>query len=182
MKIGLDFGHGGADPGAQGGGMLEKKINLNVGLKLDALLRDSGHIVTVTRKGDATLDLMDRARILNTAHTDINVSVHHNAGGGHGYDIIHNLNKPESKALGLLIADEFKKLGQTQHKIFSKVGKTGGDYYGMQRMTTAPCVIVEFAFLDTDDVKEVDTLSEQWAEATAIFKAIQRYAKGERVV
>ena len=41
-KIFIDVGHGGSDPGAQANGIVEKEINLTVGLKLKELLLAKG--------------------------------------------------------------------------------------------------------------------------------------------
>ena len=88
-KIVIDIGHGGKDPGANGAGMLEKKINWNVARKLNDLLVMDGYIVTMTRNCDEFVDLTPRTRIINRANPDIFVSIHHNAGGGHGFDVIY---------------------------------------------------------------------------------------------
>jgi N-acetylmuramoyl-L-alanine amidase len=172
MKIALDTGHGGLDPGASGGGMKEKKINFNVATELARLLKAKGHTVMLTRPNDETLDLLKRAKLINAFNPDIAISVHHNAGGGQGYDVIHNVAKSESYTLAIMIAREFELLKQTKHKVFSRTNSFGTDYYGIQRLTKAPLVITEFAFLDSADVKDIDTLAEQMAEADAIYKAI----------
>lgn len=172
----IDVGHGGSDSGAvsKSTGMLEKKINLNVALKLKEYLLAYGFKVVITRETDVYLSFTERGKISNYGRADLMVCIHHNAGGGHGFDLIHNLSKPLSKQACIEIEKEFLKLGQTKHRVFGRENpKTkGADYYGIMTATMAPVVITEFAFLDTDDVKEIDTLTEQWAEAKAIANGL----------
>lgn len=77
-RICLDPGHGGSDPGAVRGDLLEKELNLDIALRLEALL--TGHQVTLTRRdNDTTLGNSDRAVICNAAGAEIVVSIHLNA-------------------------------------------------------------------------------------------------------
>ena len=176
IKIALDAGHGGIDNGTHGGGMQEEKVNLNVALELQKLLNESGHYeVFMTRVDDKFLSLSQRSAVINKFAPNIAIAIHHNAGGGHGYDLIYNVKKTTSYALALHIAQEYDAIGQTKHKIYFRTNIIGNDYYSIQRLTKAPCVITEFAFMDTDDVKDIDTSTEQKNEAMAIFKAINKF-------
>ncbi|MDD5719367.1 MAG: N-acetylmuramoyl-L-alanine amidase [Candidatus Krumholzibacteria bacterium] len=76
----IDPGHGGSDPGVAGvGGLLEKDINLEVGLRLAEYLRQQGLQVVLTRQDDRHLGLAERAEIANTAGGDLFISLHCNA-------------------------------------------------------------------------------------------------------
>jgi len=184
-RIGIDFGHGGVDPGASGGGMLEKKINYNVGMELRRLLMTAGHEVVLSRTEDATLGLSARTKIFNTKKCDLVVSVHHNAGGGDGYDIIHQVDPKwtiKSKRLAGMVAFEFDKLNN-KHRVFTRSSTKNPkeDYHTIIALTECPAIITELAFLDTRDVMVVDTLNEQKLEAMAIFRAISRYLEAEAI-
>ncbi|SNR67269.1 N-acetylmuramoyl-L-alanine amidase [Maribacter sedimenticola] len=73
----LDAGHGGHDPGNLGNGYLEKKIALNIVLKVGELLSQNKDIkVIYTRKDDSFVDLFVRGEIANKANADLFVSVH----------------------------------------------------------------------------------------------------------
>jgi N-acetylmuramoyl-L-alanine amidase len=48
----VDPGHGGADPGARGNGVVEKEVNLAVGTRLAVLLHTGGALVHLTRDTD----------------------------------------------------------------------------------------------------------------------------------
>jgi N-acetylmuramoyl-L-alanine amidase len=178
-KIVIDIGHGGKDPGAHGGGMLEKKVNWNVAMKLRDLLLMEGYIVVTTRSGDYFIDLSPRTDIINREKPDLFVSIHHNAGGGDGYDIIYQTDPKytdKSRRLGLAISEEFLLLNN-KHKVFTKPATHNPkeDWYTVLAKSNVPGVITEFAFLDSKDVEEVDTLMEQWQEAEAIFKGIKKF-------
>lgn len=86
----IDPGHGGSDPGVAGlDGLLEKDLNLAVGLRLAEYLRQQGLRVVLTREDDRYLGLSERAEIANTAGGDLFISLHCNAwldGGARGIE------------------------------------------------------------------------------------------------
>ena len=75
----IDPGHGGKDPGASGNGVIEKNINLAVGLELAKVLNSRGFRVVMTRQTDVYLTLQERTDIANAQNADLFVSVHVNA-------------------------------------------------------------------------------------------------------
>lgn len=79
MRVLLDPGHGGEQPGAVYGGVKEKDINLAVALRCAVVLRDLGHDVLLTRDNDITLPLVDRQAMIREYKPLAMVSVHCNA-------------------------------------------------------------------------------------------------------
>jgi N-acetylmuramoyl-L-alanine amidase len=77
----VDAGHGGTEDGARGpGGTLEKNVTLAVARRLKAALEARlGVRVILTRDGDATVDLDERAALANNNKADLFVSLHANA-------------------------------------------------------------------------------------------------------
>ena len=83
----IDAGHGGKFPGARYGGYSEKNINLQMALKLGAMIEKGMPEVKVvyTRKTDKSFstnlreDLQARADIANNANGDLFISIHANA-------------------------------------------------------------------------------------------------------
>lgn len=76
----LDAGHGGIDSGAAKNGYQEKKIALDVVLKLGKTLENIADVkVIYTRKTDIFVELWKRADIANKADADLFVSIHCNS-------------------------------------------------------------------------------------------------------
>jgi N-acetylmuramoyl-L-alanine amidase len=77
----IDAGHGGTEAGAKGAqGTLEKDLTLAVARRLKAALEARlGLRVILTREGDATVGLDERAAVANNNKADLFVSLHVNA-------------------------------------------------------------------------------------------------------
>ncbi len=77
----IDPGHGGTEEGARGAsGLLEKDLTLTVARKLKAAIENRlGLRVLLTRDGDVTLSLDDRAAFANNNKADLFISLHANA-------------------------------------------------------------------------------------------------------
>ena len=84
MKICIDAGHGGSDPGAIGLDpfrLEEKEFNVSLALVLEGELESRGHWVVMTRRQDRTLSLQGRANFSNRLAADFFISIHANAAG-----------------------------------------------------------------------------------------------------
>ncbi len=79
IRIVVDPGHGGKDPGAVRGKYREKDWNLAVGKELARLLEKGGFEVKITRSTDAFIALSERSKIANNFKADLFVSVHVNS-------------------------------------------------------------------------------------------------------
>ena len=83
----IDPGHGGADSGATGNGLLEKNVNLELALGLAEKLKNYDAKILLTRTGDyrlderAEVDRQERAYMANRADADLYYSIHANAHG-----------------------------------------------------------------------------------------------------
>lgn len=77
----IDAGHGGHDPGCNGGSSKEKEVTLSIALKLGKLIEDSLKDVKViyTRKSDKFIELSERSNIANKNSADLFISIHCNA-------------------------------------------------------------------------------------------------------
>ncbi len=75
-RVIIDAGHGGNDSGAMRGGVLEKDLTLDVARRLDQIVRARGLTTTMTRAGDDTVSLGNRAAIANGARDAVFVSIH----------------------------------------------------------------------------------------------------------
>ena len=112
-RVVIDPGHGGIDPGAVGA-VVEKEVNLAVGLRVRDYLKAAGVDVVMTRDTDTQLskdkntDLNMRAA-LGTPGTQLYVSIHVNAMApanvlrGYGIETWWNPNHPLSQNLAALL-------------------------------------------------------------------------------
>ena len=76
----LDPGHGGTDPGATAGALVEKELNLDIAQRVRALLGTTAYNLTLTREdNNTTLGNSARAQICNAAGAQLVLSIHLNA-------------------------------------------------------------------------------------------------------
>ncbi len=79
-RVVIDAGHGGHDPGAQGNGVNESELTLDVATRLSKLLqKQPGVEVVMTRDTDVFVPLEERTAIANREGADLFLSIHANA-------------------------------------------------------------------------------------------------------
>jgi N-acetylmuramoyl-L-alanine amidase len=79
LKVVLDPGHGGIDPGAEAGSTKEAAIVLGFALELAEKLRRAGMVVTLTRTSDVFVPLEARISDARAAGADVFLSLHADA-------------------------------------------------------------------------------------------------------
>ena len=172
-KVYIAPGHGGADPGAIGNGFKEKDLNLAIGKYCAEYLKAQGITVKMSRTKDIDPGLNNRAREANAWGADLVCEIHINAGGGDGAEVYYSIVGGKSKTMAQNIEAEIKKIGQNSRGIKTKKNAQGKDFLGIIRMTKAPAVLVECAFIDNKkDIAIIDTKSEQKKMGEAIAKGI----------
>lgn len=80
----VDAGHGGSDPGASSGDIIEKEYTLKMANYMYNRFKDLGIPTVITRTGDTTLNPTDRINTIRpniSSSDDIVISNHLNAGG-----------------------------------------------------------------------------------------------------
>jgi len=151
MKLYLDPGHGGSDPGAQGNRLKEKDINLDIALKIRTILVDNYENVTVkmSRTKDTTRSLNQRTSEANAWGADYFLSIHCNSfnGSAQGYeDYIHS---------SLSDGSTTAKYRDTMHAAIIKVnelrnrGKKKANFHVL-RESTMPALLTENGFIDSN--------------------------------
>lgn len=84
FTIVIDAGHGGKDPGARRGAIMEKNITLGVALRLGEFIKTNHPKVRVlyTRSTDKFIGLQQRSDFANRHHASLFVSIHVNSASG----------------------------------------------------------------------------------------------------
>lgn len=108
MRVVLDPGHGGLDPGAETGTANEKTLMLIFARELrDVLLRSDGFEVVLTRNTDRFISLEQRIAIAHRVKADVFLSLHADSlseGQAHGATV-HVLSQEASDAASAKLAE-----------------------------------------------------------------------------
>lgn len=172
-KVFISAGHGGSDSGAVGNGFKEKDLNLSIALACRDYLTANGVEVKMSRIKDEDDCTNQEVAESNAFNPDVAVSIHNNAGGGDGVEVYSSVVGGVSKTLADNILAEVVKIGQNSRGVKQKKGNNGSDYFGFIRMTKAPAVIVECAFVDNaTDILIIATELKRKRMGTAIAKGI----------
>jgi N-acetylmuramoyl-L-alanine amidase len=176
MKIVLDPGHGGADPGAVVGAYRESVMVLGMQPFFWKALADQGHCVTTTRVKDTKVPLESRVQFANHLGADLFISLHLNASAdtaAHGPWTLYA--KPSAKSL---------RLARSVHRQIAAVanlasadayypddeGWTGGRSLFVLRRTAMPALLLELGFL-TSELERKLLLDEAYVERLAVAVA-----------
>lgn len=179
VKIVVDAGHGGSDPGTSGNGLVEKEYTLKFADYLNRRFNELGANSTLVRSTDETVTPTERVnRILNAYGNSPDVLVisnHLNAGGSSGAEVIYALRNNDT--LSKLILENLSKEGQSIRKAYQRrlLSDNSKDYYFIHRNTgvTEP-IIIEYGFLDNKgDAERIKNNWEKYAEA--VVKAVAEY-------
>ncbi|MDV2683712.1 N-acetylmuramoyl-L-alanine amidase [Alkalihalophilus lindianensis] len=149
MKLYLDPGHGGSDPGAQGNGLKEKDIALDIALRIRTIVMNSYDNVEVmmSRTSDISKSLRDRTNEANTWRADYYLSIHCNAynGSASGYeDYIHSSLSDSSSTAKYrdFLHTEIMKVNQLNNR-----GKKKANFHVL-RETAMSALLTENGFID----------------------------------
>lgn len=151
MKVCLDPGHGGYDPGAVGNGLKEKDLNLDICLKLKPLLEYNRISVILTREGDFAPghrendlngELWNRVKIAEEFKAALFVAVHINAGGGTGTEVLIQGTGGQAEIAAGKVLSYLVQAGNWANR---KV-KTQNSL--VLRETSMPAILTENGFID----------------------------------
>lgn len=176
LKVCIDAGHGGKDPGAVNGSKHEAVAALAIAKKVGAKLKAKGVTVKYTRTSDKYVTLEKRCDISNAFDADAFVSIHLNAAtntDATGIETWRHRN----------VGEGTKELADAvQSELISVVGakdrgvKTTTSLYVL-RKTTAHAVLVECGFISNNEEARLlfnDKYQEKIATAIAngVYKAL----------
>ncbi|QHE54113.1 N-acetylmuramoyl-L-alanine amidase [Pontibacillus sp. HMF3514] len=152
MKLYLDPGHGGTDSGAQGNGLVEKDLNLDIALRIRSILLNGYENVEVmmSRTDDSTVSLTDRTDEANTWGADYYLSIHCNAYNGttRGYeDFIHDSLSDTSITAHYqhIIHAEVMKVNELMDR-----GQKKANFHVL-RESVMPALLTENGFIDNEE-------------------------------
>jgi N-acetylmuramoyl-L-alanine amidase len=178
VKLYVDPGHGGKDPGAVSGGVAEKDIALAIGKEVRKAAERQGWKVKMSRDTDVFVPLNERARRANNWGATTYVSIHSNSTGDKSLGNMTIYRSGAGKRLGSKIMSEMDKL--TDYKDIGNRKDVRG--LAVLRGTKMPSVLVEV--LAVSPKKERERLKDpafRKKAAEAIVKGVAKYEGVEYV-
>ena len=164
----LDPGHGGngvtsSQTGCNYAPYYEKDMTLQIATQIKNDLSAAGYTVYMTRTGDTSLDLAQRAAYAKSVGGNLLISIHCNACGSHtlaGAEVwtsAYGTYNTVGKGLGNQILASLSSVGLGSRGVKTKIGDRG-DYYGIIRESLnngIPAIILEQAYIDNETDRAV---------------------------
>ncbi|MDD3628640.1 MAG: N-acetylmuramoyl-L-alanine amidase, partial [Actinomycetota bacterium] len=177
IKVCIDAGHGGSDPGAVRFGLNEKDANLDIALRLKSKLEANGFEVIMTRTRDTSSSLDERVNKANSSGVDIFLSIHNNAAlteyahGTETYWCANGVNG-SSQFASLVQSNLVKQIGRANRGV-----KTAD--FKVIKYTKMPAALVECAFVSNPTEAELlKTSNFKEKCAVGLYNAIVEFSKG----
>ena len=187
IKVVIDPGHGGNDPGGIGvSGVLEKDVNLSVAMFLKENLEQQGIEVVMTRERDEGLysetaenkkkeDLAKRIEIIEENQPDFVLCIHQNIftdAKYSGAQVFYYEDSMEGARLASAIQSQLIAGVDPEN---TRVPKSNMNYY-MLKKSPVPIVIVECGFLShVEEEAKLGTTEYQRALAWNIYLGTMHY-------
>ncbi len=149
----VDAGHGGKDPGANGNGLIEKDVNLDIVKALKNYLdADESIHVYYTRLVDEYPSLQDRCDIANEVQADLFLSVHNNAyhSKHHGTETLYYPTEDNEGFTSKNTAKIFQKNMINYLGSYDRGLKKRPNLYVLHH-TFMPAVLVEVGFVTNEE-------------------------------
>mgnify|MGYP001024513108 FL=1 len=152
MKIGIDAGHGGRDPGAVGQeGLYEKDVVLLLAQLVAWELRNH-HEVIMSRTTDTYMTVGERVRFFEKEGVDVVISLHINASdnpAANGTEVLYFPSSTRGKKLAQCVQTALvNALGTQDRKIKPRVN------LGILSDTSMPAILVEPEFISNPAVEK----------------------------
>lgn len=175
-KVYVGIGHGGYDSGAVGNGFKEKDLTLSIGKYCNERLKQYGIETKISRTTDCDSSINSKVAASNAFKANVCMDIHINAGGGDGSEVYYSHVSPNGKKLAQSIVDATLAIRQNTRGIKTRLDDDGTDYFGMIRMTDAPAVLVECAFIDNaTDIQIINTEAKRKVFGYAIADGVAKY-------
>ena len=173
MKICIDAGHGGKDPGAMGALSNEKDNVLKTALAIGIVAEANGIEVVYTRTTDVYLELLERAKIANKEDVDLFISVHNNSYSDPTVGGIETWHYPGS-VNGSKLA-EYVHTEMINVVDFANRGVKTAKFTVLSR-TRMPAILLELGFISNLEEEKL-LMSDAFNEiiANAVVKGVCQY-------
>jgi len=176
MKVCIDPGHGGRDPGATNQDLYEKDIVLDVGKKLRNILRYWEYGTVITRQGDRFVSLNTRMQFAVDNECDAFISIHCNAVGDPNVSGTETFHYPNSK-LGIPLArcvqSELVRITRRNDR-----GIKPGNFRVLH-VRGIPAILVELGFLsNAEKYKLFQEDYFNFMKAMAVAEGLEKYREG----
>lgn len=165
MKIIIDAGHGGSDPGAVAFGTFEKDLNIAFAEKLSDSLESKGYEVDRSLINDINYDSSELTSLIVQSQAQLCISCHNNAANGsaRGLEVIYSIHSDGTLAKNII--ERTANTGYMARSAYSRASLiySDTDYYFIIRETypDVETIIVEFGFMDNSEDFELIT-SDEW--------------------
>jgi len=173
VKICLDAGHGGSDPGAVGYGLEEAAVNLDICLRARSLFQQDGWTIIMTRTTDVYVSLQGRCDYANNNGADRFLCSHCNAFNGAAYGT-------ETFCYGSGSSYSYDFRNKINPEMVSHMGtynrgvKTANFYVLVN--TNMPAILCEVAFIDNaGDAAKLGSASYRQEAARAYLHGTQSH-------
>jgi N-acetylmuramoyl-L-alanine amidase len=183
MRIVLDPGHGGYDPGATGNGLREKDVVLIIARKVATLVESKGIEVIWTRNTDVALgndetsDLQRRVAVANATNAVLYVSIHcdgYDLASANGSEVCVCALGGEAERCAKIIAPLLSVAGG-----FINRGVKVENFYVINK-TSMPAILIECGFItnsaDAQKLKDdlyLDRISQSIAKGICEWAGIK---------
>lgn len=170
VKICVDPGHGGSDPGAVGNGLYEDNINLAISLKLKTKLTADAAIPVMIRTSDVYVSLQGRCDISNNNGCSRFISSHCGSGTTSGTTTYCAMLGGSAENLARKIETEM-----VSHMGTANRGVTTGSFYVLIH-TVAPAIQCDVACIgNASDAAKLGSSTYQNEAARAYLHGLQSH-------
>lgn len=184
MKIVLDPGHGGVDPGGRSVGEAEKWLNLQFQPFLWKALSDMGHCCLTTRIRDESVALAERSDFANVRSADLFLSIHYNASSDpavRGAWTLYAAPSAGGRRLAQMIQEALAVVDPRSHP--DRYLPDGSDWTGGRRLhvlrrTSMTAIVLELGFMTSvDDYRAFTDDRRRVRQAEAIAMVIGQWSR-----
>lgn len=178
VKVMVDAGHGGKDPGTSSGTVDEKDVALVIARLVKEYLEEAGITVELSRNEDIFIDKYDRAAMANEAEVDLFVSIHCNyleeRTDISGVETYYMENSKDGERFATLVHNQVLSITGANDMYVRP------NDYVVIRETSMPAILVETGYLSNKEDEQRLTSQEYQAKmAYGIAAGIIEYVNSE---